>query len=119
MLLSFVRNHAGKVYAVGLKYLRSPFAAQDVVQEIFLKVWKTRAELPAVENFTSFLYIMSRNFILNSLRKKMPVSLEEDQDTRLQEQILVPDEQLGRKELAGLIRQAIENLPPQQQKVYR
>jgi DNA-directed RNA polymerase specialized sigma24 family protein len=47
-------KYAGKVYAMGIKYLKSPFMAQDAVQEIFVKVWNNRGQLPWRKTFHPF-----------------------------------------------------------------
>jgi RNA polymerase sigma-70 factor (family 1) len=109
--------YAPKLYTVALKYLRSPASAQDVVQEIFIKVWKARKQLATIQNFSAYVYVMGRNVILNELRKKATGSITEYL-LQLQEPSLLPDVQLRQKEIAAFIREAITSLPPQQQKVY-
>jgi RNA polymerase sigma-70 factor (ECF subfamily) len=117
---SLYDEHAGMVYALAFSYLKSSLGAQDVVQEVFLKIWEKRSDLPSVNNFPGWLRILTRNYLINSLRKKIPAAFQED-ISRLEfaEKGLPPSGQLDYKEMAGIIRQAVSALPPRQQQVYK
>jgi hypothetical protein len=43
--------YAGKIYTLAVTYLKSPLLAQDIVQEVFIKVWEKRTQLYEVKNF--------------------------------------------------------------------
>jgi RNA polymerase sigma-70 factor (ECF subfamily) len=117
---SLYDEYAGSVYALAFSYLKSPLAAQDVVQDVFLKIWEKRGDLSSVSNFPGWLRILTRNYLINSLKKKIPTSFKED-ISRLEfaEKGLPPSGQLDYKEMASIIRQAVHALPPRQQQVYK
>ena len=50
------QHHFAKVYAMSLHYMPDVFRAQDMVQEVFGRVWQHRNELPGIRhlNFNSF-----------------------------------------------------------------
>ena len=109
-----------RIYTMALLYFKSTVMAQDMVQEVFLKVWLNRAELPSINNFGAWLHIIARNLLLTTLRKKTTLLIGRmDDDNTVPDQRPTAEEQLAVKETAGLIRKAIEQLPPQQQKIYR
>lgn len=111
--------HWNRIYTMALQYLKSPVAAQDMVQEIFLKVWINRNELPALNSFGAWLHILARNFLITALRKKTTKYIWSVEDSgNVPDPIPTAEEQLAIKEIAGLIRKAIEQLPAQQQKIY-
>jgi RNA polymerase sigma-70 factor (family 1) len=117
---SLYDEYAGKVYALAFSYLKSPLAAQDVVQDVFLKVWEKRSDLPVVNNFPAWLRILARNHLINTLQRKIPANFQEDVSGR--EFVaggLLPSGQLDYKEMTGLIQEAVRALPPRQQQVYR
>nr|WKN37319.1 RNA polymerase sigma-70 factor [Tunicatimonas sp. TK19036] len=60
-------HHA--LYFHALDLLKSPQAAEDVVQEVFIKVWEKRAQLKPELSFKSYLFTISRNHILNQLKR--------------------------------------------------
>jgi len=45
--------------------------AEDVVQELFLKIWKNREKIEIIENVSGYLYRMAKHLALNQLRSKV------------------------------------------------
>lgn len=113
-------KYAGKVYAMGIKYLKSPFLAQDAVQEIFVKVWNNRGELPYVKNFPAWLSTISRNQLINELQKQVPMEvLEESHPGARHEIVPVAGSEIDFRELEQLIKKGVESLSPRQQQIYK
>jgi RNA polymerase sigma-70 factor (family 1) len=111
--------HWNRVYTMALLYLKSPFAAQDIVQEVFLKIWLKRQELNLIDNFSAFLHTMTRNLIISGLRKKAPAyGLEQMDENALPVSNLSPEQALAEDEIEKIILQAIDQLTPRQQQVY-
>jgi RNA polymerase sigma-70 factor (family 1) len=106
-----------KIYATSLHYLKSPEWAQDLVQDIFLKVWVKRSILPEIEDFESFLFIMARNELVSAIRKKVAAApLQEQQESTTIAEL--PDNALSLKQTEQLIADAVAQLPPQQKLVF-
>lgn len=95
---------------------KDPGLAEEVVQDVFLKIWLTRESLCNVQNFQSWLFVISKNQAINALRKAITIeySLEEDIYTQAQshEQLLEKERRLS------LLDSAIASLPAQQKKVF-
>lgn len=91
--------------------------AEEIVQDVFLKIWVNRESLIEVQNFQAFLYVMSKNHALNCLKK---VALERTVTTDLEEVVYdVEMEETGEdNDRYVLIDEAIDRLPPQQRQVY-
>lgn len=111
--------YAGKVYTMAIGYLKSPMEVQDALQEIFVKIWEKRDSLVGIDNFPAYLYIITRNLLINRLQKKIPVFSQDELSLQA-----IPDnrhlqQQLDYRELAVLIARAIAQLPQRQQQVYR
>lgn len=113
-------QYAGKIYTMAISYLKSPVAAQDTVQEVFIKIWEKRNDLTGIDNFPAFLHVVTRNLLINQLQKKIPLVNHDDliQQT-IPEDRHLPHQQLDYRELVSLISQAVEQLPQRQQQVYR
>lgn len=113
-------RHWDNVYSVALVLTKSVQLAEDMVQDIFLKIWQKREQFAAVERFEDYLFIMARNHIYTQLKKKT-----RDDQFRQQVQQYFDDGtnnaevQLLTKETQLRINQAVEQLTPQQQLVYR
>lgn len=113
-------RYAGKVYAMGMKYLKSPFLAQDAVQEIFVKVWNNRGELPYVKSFPAWLNTISRNQLINELQKQVPMeTLEEFQPEEKHKIAATSGNDIDFRELEQLIKKGVESLSPRQQQIYK
>ncbi len=109
------------IYTTALSYLKSPEWAQDLVQDIFLKLWIKREKLPEVEKFDAFFFVMARNEILDALKTKFQSSIPIDQkyEDILPADILSPDAMINLKEYEGIINKAVDQLPEQQKKIFK
>jgi len=100
--------------------------AEDLAQEVFLRVYRARKKYHPRSRFSTWLFTIANNLALNSLRSRArrPVVPLQTTDSgplgaRPAEQ-LVPDDGSGpmqkvqKKELAGVIRQALEGLNERQ-----
>jgi len=106
-----------RIYTTALHYLKSSEWAQDVVQDIFLKIWMKRASLAEVDNFEAFLFIVARNELISSIRKKVEAApLSEHNEAIAMTEL--PDNALCLKQTEQLIADAIAQLPPQQKLVF-
>ncbi len=108
------------IYGVAYMLTKSAPMAEDMVQEIFMKLWIKREQLPEVENFCNYLFIVARNHIFNELKKKSTDIIftnhlfEYFHDTKG-----TPEKKLIEKEAEQIIDEIIERLPQQQKMIYR
>ena len=108
------------IYSVALVLSKSAAIAEDMVQDVFMKVWMKREELVTVEKIDSYLFIIARNHIFSELKK---LKVRQDYIDQLKDYFLsrhlTPEDQLLYKESSGLVEKAICRLPSQQEQVYR
>lgn len=64
------KKYSEKLYAFGLKYLRSTEEAEELVQSVFLKVWENRKSLKKELSFKSYLFTIAYNDICKFFRKQ-------------------------------------------------
>jgi RNA polymerase sigma-70 factor (family 1) len=62
--------YSGKLFAFGLKYLRSTDEAEELVQSVFLKVWENYKNLKKELSFKSYLFTIAYNDICKLFRKR-------------------------------------------------
>jgi RNA polymerase sigma-70 factor (family 1) len=111
-----LRNYWNKVYVQALTYLKSPELAQEITQDVFIKLWSAKEKLAEIDKFSDYLFIISRNEIISALRKKKdPASLPSDD---LEEMLMRPDRQLQYKESYNKVLRLIDELPPTRKKVF-
>lgn len=100
------------------KLTESIEATEEIVQDVFLKIWLGREKLYTIESMSNYLFILSRNQTLNYLRKKANDELRFK--TWEKETDLSGNNDTEQIEAFRLvIDQAISRLPEQQQKIYR
>lgn len=112
-------RYSDRMYMNALHFTKSAELAQDLTQEIFIRIWMNRAKLPEVDRFDAWLFTVARNVIRNELKKKvLPVENAEFLQAYFRDNNLTPQERIEYKELETAVHQAIENLPPQMQTVF-
>lgn len=96
---------------------RSQELAQEIVQDVFLKIWTNRTSLAGIVNFHAYLFVISKNHALNSLKK---IAHEKALTTHLDVLIYeTQTEEAGEdSERYILVDEAIDQLPQQQKIVY-
>jgi RNA polymerase sigma-70 factor (family 1) len=117
---SLFDHYRRKVYFVAWRLLQAEGEAEDVLQEVFTKVWVNREKLAEVDSFKAYLNTLLRNHIYNCLRKKANEEnflLETLKDGRAPGDAAHHRAELN--ELHLLLQQAVNTLPPQQKKVFQ
>jgi len=116
----FFHEYSNNIYTVAFMLTKSAEMAEDMVQEIFLKLWLNRAALAEVNNIRNYIFIHARNHIFNELRKKADKQAFTDELLDYFAEVRdTPENALLQKESRQLLQQAILQLPAQQQLVYR
>lgn len=62
-------KHRNRIYKTAIKFLKSPIIAQDVVQDVFMKLWFERKNIKADMPLEAWLFTVAKHNILNKLRK--------------------------------------------------
>ena len=94
--------------------------AEEIVQDVFVKVWMNREMLLTIDKFTSYLFILTRNYTLNCIRKLVRERKQQEEYGKTlsfngsEESFPL----LNDPDYQSLIERAVAQLPPQQQKVF-
>ncbi|MFB6456815.1 RNA polymerase sigma factor [Chitinophaga sp. Hz27] len=109
-----------KVYKIALTYLKQPQEAEDLVQNIFIKLWLKRSTIATVQHMDSYLRVVARNEVVSYLRKNQLSLLALDLTTDLQaDDSQLPHTMAVSRESAEMISKAIAQLPPQRRQVFK
>lgn len=95
--------------------------AEEIVQDVFLKIWISREALSGVKNFRAYLFVVSKNHALNCLKKlakERALKKEWEKDFATVSSAGVLAGKQDDSKYYSLIDEAIDQLPPQQKKVY-
>ena len=92
--------------------------AQEIVQDVFVKIWVNRAALMQVTHFRAYLFVVARNHAFNCLKQ---IARERTRKREWIQAVLhqasVPEE-ADAADRGHLLEKAVELLPAQQRKVY-
>jgi len=109
-----------KLYSYTLRITESPELSQDMIQDVFLKLWKDRSHLDKVDNFGAFVFKMAQNQAINAFKRMANETLIL---SKIQNEVLVfeigAEENVEYKEVQHLINDVLKKLPPQQNLVFK
>lgn len=104
------------VYSVALRVLRDPASAEDVLQEIFMQVWRSPARFIATRgSLGGWLAVVTRNRSIDKLRRKRPT--EQVEEMQLPSLCNLADE-AERNLMMEKARVVILQLPAEQRKTF-
>lgn len=113
-------NHYWKqVYNFTKLYITTGIDVEEVVQEVFIKVWETRHSLDENKSFEGFLFIVTRNLIFNHSRRHIKESMIKVTTLQAIEESYNIEEELDAIDLKKHIDKLVLLLPPRQQEVFR
>jgi len=109
-----------KLYGFVLRMNANPQAAEDIVQDVFLKIWERRESLAEIENFNAFIFRVSRNHTLNHMRHMARETLVRMESSKRHDAAPpLPDETLMYNNLRQTLSAIVATLPRQQKAVYQ
>jgi RNA polymerase sigma-70 factor (family 1) len=102
-------------------YVKNNEAAEEVVSDVFMKIWDLKQKLADIENLKVYLFTATKNTSLNYLAKyeKYTVWDLENVEVKLDEHIYNPEEILLKHEFRDKVLHAIKELPPKCQMAYK
>ena len=100
-----------KLYRYALRFVQAPEAAEDVVQDVMVKLWQKRDDMAAVENIDAWLMVLTRNRSLDMLRNQKATHVPVDEAVALKDQAPIPDRQLEQADLLAQVRRCMNDLP--------
>ena len=111
-------RYGKRLYYFSLGYLKSPEDAEEIVQEVFLKIWHNKEEMAESGSFESYLFTIARNGILNTIRKSKSEQAYLDYLKIHPTKNILLEEELNFHELEKAYRSAIEQLSPKRKEVF-
>jgi RNA polymerase sigma-70 factor (family 1) len=111
--------YSKQLYRNILRLVKDEDVAEELLQDLFLKIWESRGNINPEKSFKSFLYKVAENLVYAHFRKlakdnkliaKLVVSYV-DVDTYAEEAMIA-------KENHELLKKAIEKLPPQRKRIF-
>ena len=130
--VELVRRHNRPIYNFVLRQLRTPSVAEDVTQDVFMRLVQNAAEFKHEARFLTWLYTIARNLCIDQLRKlshRRHASLDQPQVEQsdaplLGDTVADPNPQTSAErsalsaEVRSSIVKAVDSLPDDQREVF-
>lgn len=116
-----VERHQNAVVGTVAKMLGNSSEAEDISQQVFLRIWRHAKRYRPDAKFTTYLFTITRNLVFNESRRKRrrnEVSSDEREESSHTQTPAdsnrQPDAELLQRELQSAVDKAISSLPEQQ-----
>jgi RNA polymerase sigma-70 factor (ECF subfamily) len=119
-----VEIHQDRVVATVAKMLGDETEAEDVAQQVFVRVWRSATRYEPTAKFTTWLFTILRNLVFNELRRRQrhrTTSLDQPRDAdddrpveKADTHAKTPDNRMLDVEMMDAIQRAIDELPETQ-----
>ena len=109
-----------RLYYFAMRYLRSQHDAEEIVQDVFVKLWENRENLNENLSFSGYLFTIARNTIFNQNRKKVnEQAYQEYVRSFLENSTSKTEDDLIYSDIKSMIDKVVEELPPQRKLIYK
>lgn len=115
--LLFLHYKAG-IYTTAFRLTHSATVSEEIVQDVFLKVWVKRSSLSQIENFRAYLFTIAQNTIYSAMRKGYKQKFLHQEDPAAIATLATPEEDTRYRDYEQLLQEAVNRLPAKQKKTY-
>lgn len=117
-----VETHQGFVYAVAFRFVRNAQDAEDIAQDVFIRLWKNLNTYRPEIKLTTWLHKIVTNCCLDFLKsrhgRQRKNSTDLDKEQGMHASSTTPEREYQQQELSKIIYQAAEELTPKQRAVF-
>jgi RNA polymerase sigma-70 factor (family 1) len=112
-------NYRNKIYSIAFELTESTAVAEEIVQDVFLKIWVKRNTLDEVTHFRAYVFTITRNYVFTALKRiarKESIEVNAVQGAPLYYHDT--ENRVLNNEYSRILQAAIDRLPEQQRQVY-
>jgi RNA polymerase sigma-70 factor (family 1) len=114
------KSYSSRLFGNVFKMVKSETSTQEIVQDVFIKIWSNRDSIDLDKSFRSYLFRIAENKVYDFFRKA-------SRDKKIQAQLFAAateeyehiETMIHRKENALLLQKAIHSLSPQRQQIFK
>jgi RNA polymerase sigma-70 factor (family 1) len=113
-------THLNNLYHYIFLFTKSKEETEEILQEIFIKIWENREKLPEVDSLKNYLFRFAKNKLLDKIRHmqiRHRVLSEIKRTNHISE--TTTSDQCAYREYYNVVQQAIEKLPPKRKLIFR
>ncbi len=115
-----IKRYLKPIYSFVYRYIGSASQAEDITQEVFVKMWRHLKKFDKKKSFKTWIFSIAKNASIDFLRKKKALPFSEFENEKGDNFLIdsfvdfapLPDELFQQENLASLSSSAIEKLSP-------
>lgn len=109
-----------EIHQFVIRYLKDETDAEEIVQEVFIKIWESRKKIKEYSTFESFLFTIAYNSTMSLLRKRVSETKSKEYLKSFQQINAVNPviEEIHYKELEQKVQSLLQQLTPRQKEIY-
>ncbi|MCX6735175.1 MAG: RNA polymerase sigma factor [Candidatus Peregrinibacteria bacterium] len=109
-----IERYTNVIFAFVSRYVKDDDVAADVVQDVFIKMWKNLESFDRGKNFRVWLYSIAKNTALDFLKKRKLLNfsaISEDEVFDVEDVSPLPNEILKKADEGAILNEALKQLP--------
>lgn len=106
-----------KLYRFALSIVGNSFDAEDVVQDLMVKIWKRQEEFELIENKEAWCMTVTRNLSIDKTRSRKSEIRDINDFHHLSDKDATPDRQVEQSEQLSSIMKLVDQLPEKQKMI--
>ncbi|MCG6190145.1 RNA polymerase sigma factor [Maribellus maritimus] len=114
-------KYSKRIYAFVYRYIKQEEDAEEIVQEVFVKIWNLRETIDENSSFDSYLFTIAYNTTINLFRKRLREKKYLENLKSLQQITASPDiiDEIQFSELDATIQNLLNRLTPRQKEIFQ
>lgn len=114
-------RYCKRLYGFVLRYIKQEADAEEIVQEVFIKIWESRSRIDVYSSFESFLFTVAYNSTMSLFRKRVKEKKYLDHLKSLQQFENTPDitNEIHFEELNKKVQSLLNELTPRQREIFQ
>jgi RNA polymerase sigma-70 factor (ECF subfamily) len=112
-------KYAERIYYFAMHYIRNKEEAEEIAQEVFVKIWTRRFDLKEELSFSSYAFTIAKNALIDTIRRKnKEIEFHKNFISYSNNNSPSTDESLEYGELNAIIEESIRELPSKRKQIY-
>jgi RNA polymerase sigma-70 factor (ECF subfamily) len=111
-LQTLYRRHHVKVYRFAMRFMRDEAAAEDLVSEVFIDVWRQADRFERRCQVSTWLLAITRNKALSTLRRRSHEQLDHEIAEFIEDPTDSPEITMQKQERSAVLRSCLQELSP-------
>ena len=112
--------YTARIYPFVKKTTRSEEVTEEIVQEVFASIWKSRVKLAEIDNYSAYIFTITTNTTLNYLKSKARRKKHLDELAKVEKSFTNnTQETIDLHEIRELVSHLLGQLSPQKRIIYK